>query len=238
MLKYERTIAQLVARMHGVHEVGSSSLPSPTTSNARFCMSLSSASSRVLSACDYICFRIFPGGCFLFIVGKILFAVDESLRSPKSPWLLPFIAFEIFILASLLVWVLVGDEVYKQRVKGLEETEKNHSFLKHLVAFVVNFTLVFFFTPKGITLLGSLAFSGAVYTLGSFLLEFLLVLPSLFNVKGKDKKSLRANILLGCFAIVGYVLPLVWVSIQVSQRFSYPGVFLVNILFVMLGRWR
>lgn len=200
-------------------------------------MTLSQKATRTLKVLDYLFFRLLPGAAFLYVAGKIFFGVDSTLRASQSPWLWPFVALEMFTIVSLLVWVLVGDEVYKQRTKKYqEEAAKKSQFIKHLIGFAINCALVFYFTPKGELLL-SLAYAGAVYTLGSFLLEMFLVLPSEFmRSVDKDGKTGERNILLGLFGIIAYILPLVWVSLKMATEFFHPGLLYISIIFVVISR--
>lgn len=204
---------------------------------------------QLVSFLDRILFRIVPGLCFLWQIILIYNELDTRLRPAGGIMLYGLIFVFILTLATQLVWVLAGEEVFLQRTRKQESAEmlptptpQKKKFLVHLFGFVLNCISLFFVSPPE-SWWQFLVLSGAVYTAGTFIAEMLLVLPRILRegvqaLKNRSWRTLRFHAFLVVLMLGIYFPPVFYLLFQIAKNFSTPLGMGLALLCVCLSRWK
>ena len=204
---------------------------------------------QLVSFFDRILFRIVPGLCFLWQIILIYNELDTRLRPAGGIMLHGLVFIFILTLATQVVWVVAGEEVFLQRTRKQEATEmlptpaqKKKKFLAHLLGFVLNGISLFFVSPPE-SWWQFLVLSGAVYTAGTFIAELLLVLPGILRsgvqaLKNCSWRTLWFQTFLVVLMLGIYFPPVFYLLFQIAKNFSTPWGMGGAILFVCLSRWK
>ncbi len=204
----------------------------------------------VISFLDRLLFRILPGFCFLWQILLLYQEIDGKLRPNGGVVLYLFTFLFILTLATQVVWVLAGEEVFLQRTRKNTVSEKDQKptvwwrgkFVFHALGLIVNviFLLLFSYPENWWKFL---VLSGTVYTIGTFIAEMLIVLPNIIRnflqgIKTRNWREARFEFFLVVLMLGIYFPPVIYILIKTGQQFSSTYGVALGILSVCISRWK